>query len=135
MRDQKIKPQIKKLWDNNHPNFIKEKKQIITKIAWVEIWCWIDLLSWTTSLALLTDLRNWLIFWLYHESTDWLVSKFSILFIQQDSNGRWYCLKQKYLIIFPGSVQASVIIRISSSFCSRYKHNYLPQKELWNNRL
>ena len=36
---------------------------------------------------------------------------------------------------FPGSVQASATIRILSSFASRYKHNYIPHRDLWFNRL
>ena len=41
----------------------------------------------------------------------------------------------KIFNFFPGSVQASAIIRILSSFASRYKHNYIPHRDLWINRL
>ena len=41
----------------------------------------------------------------------------------------------KFFNIFPGSEQTSSITKILSSFCSRYKHNYIPNKELWINRL
>ena len=37
-------------------------------------------------------------------------------------------LQTKNFNIFPGSVQASSIIGILSSFCSRYEHTYI-QKE------
>ena len=41
----------------------------------------------------------------------------------------------KIFIFFPGSVQASAIIRILLSFASRYKHSYIPHRDLWINRL
>ena len=41
----------------------------------------------------------------------------------------------KIFNFFPGSVQASSIIRILSSFCNRYKHNYILHRDLWTNRL
>ena len=41
----------------------------------------------------------------------------------------------KIFSFFPGSVQASSIIRILSSFCNRYGHNYIPHRDLWINRL
>ena len=41
----------------------------------------------------------------------------------------------KIFNFFPGSDQASVIIRILLSFASRYKHNYIPRRDLWINRL
>ena len=37
--------------------------------------------------------------------------------------------------IFPGSVQVSSITKILSSFCSRYKYNYIPNRDFWTNRL
>ena len=37
--------------------------------------------------------------------------------------------------IFPGSIQASSIVKILSSFCSRYKYNYIPNRNLWIKRL
>ena len=64
--------------------------------------------------------------------------------------GRIYLTKQHWKMIFtqtkifsqtkifnffPGSDQASVIIRILLSFASRYKHNYIPHRDLWINRL
>ena len=36
---------------------------------------------------------------------------------------------------FPGSVQISSIIRILTSFASRYHHNYVSHWNLWNNQL
>ena len=41
----------------------------------------------------------------------------------------------KILNIFRGSIQVSSIIKILSSFCSRYKYNYVPNRDLWINRL
>ena len=41
----------------------------------------------------------------------------------------------KIFNFFPGSVQASAIIRILLSFASRYKHNYIPHRDLWINCL
>ena len=41
----------------------------------------------------------------------------------------------KIFNIFPGSLQASSIIGILSSFCSRYKYIYIPKRDFWINRL
>ena len=41
----------------------------------------------------------------------------------------------KILIFFPGSVKASSIVKILSSFASRYKHTYIPNRNIWINRL
>ena len=41
----------------------------------------------------------------------------------------------KIFNIFPGSIQASSIVKILSSFCSRYKYNYIPNRNLWIKRL
>ena len=41
----------------------------------------------------------------------------------------------KIFNIFPSSVQASSIIWILSYFCNSYKHNYIPHRDLWINRL
>ena len=41
----------------------------------------------------------------------------------------------KIFNFFPGSVHATSIIRILQSFASRYKHNYIPHRNLWINRL
>ena len=41
----------------------------------------------------------------------------------------------KIFNIFPGSTQASSIIKVLSSFRSRYKYNYVPKRDLWINRL
>ena len=37
--------------------------------------------------------------------------------------------------IFPGSIKTSSIVKILSSVCSRYKYNYVPNRDLWINRL
>ena len=36
---------------------------------------------------------------------------------------------------FPGSIQATAIIRILSSVASRYKHTCIPHRDVWINRL
>ena len=41
----------------------------------------------------------------------------------------------KIFNFFPGSVQATAIVRILFSFCNRYKHNYIPHRDLWINCL
>ena len=41
----------------------------------------------------------------------------------------------KMLNFFPGSVQASSVVRIFSSFCNRHKYNYIPHRDLCINRL
>ena len=41
----------------------------------------------------------------------------------------------KIFNIFPGSIHASSIVKILSSFCNRYKYNYIPNRNLWINRL
>ena len=41
----------------------------------------------------------------------------------------------KIFNFFPGSIQATAIIRILSSFASRYKHTYIPHRDLCINHL
>ena len=41
----------------------------------------------------------------------------------------------KIFNIFPGSIKASSIVKILSYFCSRYRLNYVPNENLWINRL
>ena len=41
----------------------------------------------------------------------------------------------KIFNIFPGSVQTFSILKILSSFSSRYKYSYVPCRDLWINRL
>ena len=41
----------------------------------------------------------------------------------------------KIFNFFPGSVQASSIVRILSSFASRYRNTYIPNRNIWINRL
>ena len=40
----------------------------------------------------------------------------------------------KIFNIFLGSIQPSSVVKISSSFCNRYKYNYIPNRDLWINR-
>ena len=44
-------------------------------------------------------------------------------------------LQTKIFNFFPGSVQASSIVRILSSFASRYKNTYIPNQNVWINGL
>ena len=41
----------------------------------------------------------------------------------------------KIFNFFPGSILATAIISILSSFASRYKHTYIPRRDVWINRL
>ena len=50
-------------------------------------------------------------------------------------NWQMILAQTKIFNIFPGSVQTSSILEISSCFCSRYKYNYMPCIDLWINRL
>ena len=43
--------------------------------------------------------------------------------------------EKKIFNFFPGSIQATATIRILPSFTSRYKHTYIPHRDLWINRL
>ena len=43
--------------------------------------------------------------------------------------------QKKIFNIFPGSIQASSIVKILSSFCNKYRYNYIPNRDLWINRL
>ena len=43
--------------------------------------------------------------------------------------------KTKIFNIFPGSVQVSSMAKILSSFCSSYRYNCIPNRDLWINRL
>ena len=50
-------------------------------------------------------------------------------------NWQMILAQRKLFNIFPGSVQDSLIVKILSSFCSRYKYNYIPCRDLWINQL
>ena len=54
-----------------------------------------------------------------------------ILFTLQETIGKWYCHKP----IFPGSIQASSVVKVLCSYCSRYTYEYIPHRGLWINRL
>ena len=56
---------------------------------------------------------------------------FSIRYTLQDKN----ISQTKIFNFFPGSVQASSIVRILSSFASRYKHTYILNRNISINRL
>ena len=53
------------------------------------------------------------------------------------SRQNWQMIKSQTKIFnfFPGSVQAGSILRILSSFASRYKNGYLLHRNIWINRL
>ena len=50
-------------------------------------------------------------------------------------NWQMILAQTKIFNIFSGSIQASSIVRILSSFCARYKYNYIPNRDFWINRL
>ena len=50
-------------------------------------------------------------------------------------NWQMIMLQTKIFNFFRGSVQASSIVRILSSFGSRYKHTYIPNRNIWINSL
>ena len=50
-------------------------------------------------------------------------------------NWQMILAQTKIFNIFPGLTQASSIVRILSSFCYRYRYNYIPNRDLWINRL
>ena len=50
-------------------------------------------------------------------------------------NWQMIMLQTKIFNFFPGSVQASSIVGILSSFASRYKNTYIPPQNVWINRL
>ena len=41
----------------------------------------------------------------------------------------------KIFNIFSGSIQASSVVKILSSYCIRYTYEYIPHRDLWLNRL
>ena len=41
----------------------------------------------------------------------------------------------KIFNFFPGSAQSSSIVRILSSFARKYKHTYIPNRNIWINKL
>ena len=95
----------------------------------------IGLLLWTIS-ALLTDQRHLLIFWLFQETVVGLTVVY-IFHTIYPTRQHWQMIlaQTKIFNIFPDSVQASSVIRILSSFCSRCRHTYIRNKDLWINWL
>ena len=51
------------------------------------------------------------------------------------NNWQMILSQTKIFNIFPGSIQASSVVKISFSYCSRYTYEYIPRKDLWINRL
>ena len=60
---------------------------------------------------------------------------FNTLYPPTRQNWQMILAQRKLFNIFPGSVQDSLIVKILSSFCSRYKYNYIPCRDLWINQL
>ena len=54
---------------------------------------------------------------------------------QTRQNWQMILAQTKIFNISPGSIQTFSIVQILSSFCSRYKYNYIPNRGLWINRL
>ena len=54
---------------------------------------------------------------------------------QTRQNCQMVLAQTKIFNISPGSIQTFSIVQILSSFCSRYKYNYIPNRGLWINRL
>ena len=50
-------------------------------------------------------------------------------------NWQMILAQTKIFNIFPGSIQTSSVVKILSSFCSRYKYNYDPNRDLRINKL
>ena len=50
-------------------------------------------------------------------------------------NWQMILAQTKVFNFFSGSIQASSIVNISSSFYNRYRYNYIPNRDLWINRL
>ena len=50
-------------------------------------------------------------------------------------NWQMILAQTKIFKIFPGSMQTSSIVKILRSFCSRYRYNYLPNRDFWIDRL
>ena len=57
-----------------------------------------------------------------------------ILFIQAGKIGRWLSQTQIYNF-FPGSLQASSIVKVFLSFANRFKNTYIPYRNHWINKL
>ena len=51
------------------------------------------------------------------------------------SNWQMILSQTKIFNIFPGSLQRSSVIKILLPYCNRYTYEYIPQRDLWINRL
>ena len=51
------------------------------------------------------------------------------------NNWQMILSQTKIFNIFPGSIQASSVIKILTSYCSRYTYKYIPLRDLWFSRL
>ena len=51
------------------------------------------------------------------------------------NNWQMILSQTKIFNIFPGSIQATSIIKILPSYCSRYMYDYIPHRDLWLSQL
>ena len=51
------------------------------------------------------------------------------------NNWQMILSQTKIFNIFPRSIQASSVVKILSSYCSRYTYEYIPHRDLWINKL
>ena len=49
------------------------------------------------------------------------------------NNSQMILSQTKIFNIFPGSIQASSVAKILSSYCSKYTYEYIPHRDLWIN--
>ena len=91
-------------------------------------------MSWTTSLALLTNLMSSLTSWLFHENTDWHVYIFHTIYPTRQ-NWQMIMSQTKIFNFFPGSVHAFSMIKILSYFASRNRNTYIANWNIWINWL
>ena len=54
---------------------------------------------------------------------------------QTRQNWQMILAQTKIFNIFSGLIQASSVVRSLSSFCARYKYNYIPNRDFWINQL
>ena len=60
---------------------------------------------------------------------------FFILFILADRVKKYNGPRPTFLIFFPGSIHSSRILKTLSLFASRQKNTYLPNQQIWLNKL
>ena len=117
--------------------FFKEEKKLIAVmiILWEKIHCWTSLLLWTTSRALMGNLKILKIF--LTESRKYGVTCVSIFHTIYPTRNTWQKIlsQTKIFNIFPGSIQGSSVVKILSSYYGRNTHEHIPQRDLLFNKL